>query len=303
MALHVRGAHSSRRGFGANRRGMLRGGSSHRGSRGALMGHGSSSAFKLKRGMAMRESGRRGRGVRLRGGSRMQRRGEESEDSEDEDEDDEEEEIDSEDGGKERHRRRRRRRTDDQDDDGDDDEEEEDDDDSEGQEFDPEEEMDMVEDDEEEMDEEEDGLWDSDREPPVLLMSDLNDDLLRGSYLTVTLQRPDKAKKQSGKQIPAVNINMKHISDETTADKTFKNSCTINKTNFPGSIVPKLEAAMGPRMTAGGSGPQLGFIQRKTALSKHMQARFSDGPGDGVTPRGPGRYFTLHVEQMKGSKV
>uniref|UniRef100_H2SK80 Lysine (K)-specific demethylase 2Aa n=1 Tax=Takifugu rubripes TaxID=31033 RepID=H2SK80_TAKRU len=52
MALHVRGgAHSSRRGFGANRRGLLRGGSSHRGSRGALMRHGSSSAFKLKRGM------------------------------------------------------------------------------------------------------------------------------------------------------------------------------------------------------------------------------------------------------------
>lgn len=202
MTLHVRGgAHSSRRGFGANRRGLLRGGSSHRGSRGALMRHGSSSAFKLKRGMAVRESGRRGRGVRLRGGSRMQRRGEESEESEDEEEDDEEEELDSEDGGKERHRRRRRRRTDDPDDDGDDDEEEEDDDDSEGQEFDPEDEMDMVEDDDEEMEEEEEGLWDSDREPPVLLMSDLNDDLLSGSYLTVTLQRPDKAKKQAGKSL------------------------------------------------------------------------------------------------------
>uniref|UniRef100_A0A674NY21 [histone H3]-dimethyl-L-lysine(36) demethylase n=1 Tax=Takifugu rubripes TaxID=31033 RepID=A0A674NY21_TAKRU len=181
MALHVRGgAHSSRRGFGANRRGLLRGGSSHRGSRGALMRHGSSSAFKLKRGMAMRESGRRGRGVRLRGGSRMQRRGEESDESEDEedDDDDEEEEIDSDDGGKDRYRRRRRRRTDDLDDDGDDDEEEEDDDESEGQEFDPEDEMDMVEDDDEEMDEDEEGLWDSDREPPVLLMSDLNDDLI-----------------------------------------------------------------------------------------------------------------------------
>lgn len=201
MTLNVRGgAHSSRRGFGAKRRGLLRGSSSHRGSRGALMSHGSSSAFRLKRGMAMRESGRRGRGVRLRGGSRMQRRGEESEESEDdddeEDDDEEEEEADSEDGGKERHRRRRRRRADDQDDD---DDEEEDDDDSEGQEFDPEEEMDMLEDDEEEMDEEEEGLWDSDREPPVLLMSDLNDDLLSGSYLTVTLQRPDKAKKQTGK--------------------------------------------------------------------------------------------------------
>lgn len=167
------------------------------------MRHGSSSAFKLKRGMAMRESGRRGRGVRLRGGSRMQRRGEESDESEDEeDDDDEEEEIDSDDGGKDRYRRRRRRRTDDLDDDGDDDEEEEDDDESEGQEFDPEDEMDMVEDDDEEMDEDEEGLWDSDREPPVLLMSDLNDDLLSGSYLTVTLQRPDKAKKQAGKLFP-----------------------------------------------------------------------------------------------------
>ncbi|CAF90519.1 unnamed protein product, partial [Tetraodon nigroviridis] len=251
MTLNVRGgAHSSRRGFGANRRGLLRGGSSHRGSRGALMGHGS---FRLKRGMAMRESGRRGRGVRLRGGSRMQRRGEDSEESEDDEEDDEEEEADSEDGGKERHRRRRRRRTDDQDDDGDDDEEEEDEDDSEGQDFDPEEEMDMVEDDEEEMDEEEEGLWDSDREPPVLLMSDLNDDLLSGSYLTVTLQRPDKAKKQTG------------------------------------SIVPKLEAAMGPRTAAGASGPQHAFIQRRTALSKHIPARLGDGPNDWATPRGPGR--------------
>uniref|UniRef100_A0A674PJ78 [histone H3]-dimethyl-L-lysine(36) demethylase n=1 Tax=Takifugu rubripes TaxID=31033 RepID=A0A674PJ78_TAKRU len=103
-------------------------------------------SFKLKRGMAMRESGRRGRGVRLRGGSRMQRRGEESDESEDEedDDDDEEEEIDSDDGGKDRYRRRRRRRTDDLDDDGDDDEEEEDDDESEGQEFDPEDEMDML---------------------------------------------------------------------------------------------------------------------------------------------------------------
>lgn len=49
---------------------------------------------------------------------------------------------------------------------------------------------------------------------------------------------------------------------------------------------------MGPRMGAAGSGPQLGFIQRKTALSKHAPARFSDGPSDGLTPRGPGRYLT-----------
>lgn len=161
---------------------------------------GSSSVFKLKRGMGMREGGRRGRGVRLRGGSRMQRRGDDTEESDEDDDDDEEEEEeeDSEDGGKERrHRQRRRRRRTDDDDDDDDDEDE----DSEGLEFDPEEEeMDTLEDEEDEEDvEEEDGRWDSDPEPPVLLVSDLNDDLLSGSYLTVTLQRPHKAKRQSGK--------------------------------------------------------------------------------------------------------
>uniref|UniRef100_A0A8B9KET0 [histone H3]-dimethyl-L-lysine(36) demethylase n=1 Tax=Astyanax mexicanus TaxID=7994 RepID=A0A8B9KET0_ASTMX len=52
---------------------------------------------------------------------------------------------------------------------------------------------------------------DSETDPPVLLVSDLNDELLNGSYLTVTLQRPAKAKRD------------------------------------PGAIVPKLEAAMSPR--------------------------------------------------------
>ncbi|XP_042248474.1 lysine (K)-specific demethylase 2Aa isoform X3 [Thunnus maccoyii] len=254
MSLQARGGgHSSRRGFGANRRGLLRGGSAHRGSRGGLITPGSSSVLKLKRGMGMREGGRRGRGVRLRGGSRVQRRGDSSEESDDDDDDDDEEDDDdSEDGDKEeRHRRRRgRRRTDDDDDDDDDDDEDED---SEGQEFDPEEEeMDTLEDEEEE-EEEEEGHWDSDPEPPVLLVSDLNDDLLSGSYLTVTLQRPHKAKRQSG------------------------------------SIVPKLEAAMGPRTAAVVTGGQQGFIQRKTALSKPSRLKSSDTTADGQTPRGPGR--------------
>ncbi|XP_059190229.1 lysine (K)-specific demethylase 2Aa isoform X2 [Centropristis striata] len=254
MGLHARGgSHSTRRGLGANRRGLLRGGAAHRGSRGGLVTPGSSSVLKLKRGLGMREVGRRGRGVRLRGGSRMQRRGDESEESDDDDDDDEEEEEeeeeeeDSEDGDKERlHRqRRRRRRTDDEDEDED----------SEEQDFDPEEEeMDMLEDEEEEEDEdlEEEGRWDSDPEPPVLLVSDLNDDLLSGSYLTVTLQRPHKTKRHSG------------------------------------SIVPKLEAAMGLRAAAVGVGGQQGFIQRKTALSKPSRLK-SDATADNVTPRGPGR--------------
>lgn len=175
-----------------------------------------------------------------RRGSRMQRRGDDSEESDDDDDDDdddeEEDEEDSEEGEKQR---RRRRRTDDDDDD----EEEED---SDDQEYDlEEEELDTLEDDEEEeMDEE--GQWDSDPEPPVLLVSDLNDDLLSGSYLTVTLQRPQKSS----------------------------------------SIVPKLEAAVGPRSSSGGSGGHQ-FVQRKTTLSKPLKK--SGDSTDGVTPRGPGR--------------
>ncbi|XP_062284004.1 lysine (K)-specific demethylase 2Aa isoform X1 [Scomber scombrus] len=253
MSLQARGGgHSSRRGFGANRRGLLRGGPANRGSRGGLMTPGSSSVLKLKRGMGMRDSVRRGRGVRLRGGSRVQRRGDSSEESDDDDDDEEEDDDDdSEDGDKEERlrQRRRRRRTDDDDDDDDEDEDE----DSEGQEFDPEdEEMDTLEDEEEE-EEEEEGRWDSDPEPPVLLVSDLNDDLLSGSYLTVTLQRPHKAKRQSG------------------------------------SIVPKLEAAMGPRTSTVGAGGQQGFIQRKTALSKPSRLKSGDTTADSQTPRGPGR--------------
>lgn len=55
---------------------------------------------------------------------------------------------------------------------------------------------------------------------------------------------------------------------------------------------------MGPRTTAGASGPQHAFIQRKTALSKHVQARFGDGPNDWGTPRGPGRYLASRVERF-----
>lgn len=59
---------------------------------------------------------------------------------------------------------------------------------------------------------------------------------------------------------------------------------------------------MGPRMPTGGSGPQLGFIQRKTALSKHGPARFSDGPTDGLTPRGPGRYLASKWNKLSKNK-
>uniref|UniRef100_A0A6Q2YNP0 [histone H3]-dimethyl-L-lysine(36) demethylase n=1 Tax=Esox lucius TaxID=8010 RepID=A0A6Q2YNP0_ESOLU len=74
--------------------------------------------------------------------------------------------------------------------------------------------------------------------PPVLLVSDLNDDLLNGSYLTVTLQRPPRAKR------------------------------------LPGSIVPKLEAAMSPRA----HGP--GYVQRKTlGKTRHKNGAVAAGNG------------------------
>ncbi|XP_061580375.1 lysine (K)-specific demethylase 2Aa isoform X2 [Cololabis saira] len=272
MGLSAR-AGSSRRPLSAQRRGLLRGGSAHRGG---LMASGSAPVFKLKRGVGAKEVGRRGRGVRLRGGSRMQRRGDDSEDSDDDDDDDDdddeddddedddeddddeedEEEVDSE--AEKDHRRHRRRRRADYD--------EDDDDDSEGQEFDPEDDDDMdMDDDEQKQDEddmEEDGRWDSDPEPPVLLVSDLNDELLSGSYLTVTLQRPHKAARHSG------------------------------------SIVPKLEAAMAPRTAAGGGGPQ-GFVQRKAALSKPSRLRSADSE----TPRGPGRPRLRGSHGDRGSRA
>lgn len=285
MSLHARGG--ARRGFSSNRRGLLRGGSSHRGSRGGLMSSGSSHVFRLKRGLGVREGGggRRGRGVRLRGGgSRMHRRGDDydesdddEDDDDDEDEDDEdeeeEEEEDSEEGGRgQRHRHRRRRRRADEDDEDDEDE------DSEGRGFDPEdEEMDTLGEEEEEEEgaeheEEGEGRWDSDPEPPVLLVSDLNDELLSGSYLTVTLQRPHKARRQAGK------CNFTHLPHGVIR------ALAAEPTASAGSIVPKLEAAVGPRTPAGGAGGQQSFVQRKTALSKLARPRF-----DGVSHRGPGR--------------
>uniref|UniRef100_A0A8C6KR59 CXXC-type domain-containing protein n=1 Tax=Nothobranchius furzeri TaxID=105023 RepID=A0A8C6KR59_NOTFU len=64
----------------------------------------------------------------------------------------------------------------------------------------------------------------------------------------------------------------------------------------PGSIVPKLEAAVGPRTAALG-GSQHSFIQRKAAHSK--ASRLRDG-ADGLNPRGPGRP-RVQVDRGKGS--
>uniref|UniRef100_A0A1A7YQJ9 Ran GTPase-activating protein 1 n=3 Tax=Iconisemion striatum TaxID=60296 RepID=A0A1A7YQJ9_9TELE len=173
---------------------------------------------------------------------------EDDDDDDDEDEEDyDEEQCDSERERERLHRRHWRRRTDY-------------DDDSEEQEYDPEEEERDAIDDEEmknEEETEEEGRWDSDPEPPVLLVSDLNDELLSGSYLTVTLQHPHKATSQSG------------------------------------SIVPKLEAAVGLRMAALG-GSQHSFIQRKAAHSKASRLRDN---ADGLNLRGPGR------PRVQGSQV
>uniref|UniRef100_A0AAR2JCR0 [histone H3]-dimethyl-L-lysine(36) demethylase n=1 Tax=Pygocentrus nattereri TaxID=42514 RepID=A0AAR2JCR0_PYGNA len=230
-SLQSRSGVSARRGFGTSKR-VWRS-SSHRGGRGVGGMATNSTSLKIKRGLAGR--GDRGKRVRLRGGSKMQRRRYETEDDDDdddeEDEDDEEEEEDESDedwqmsrSEKEHRARRRHRRGEEDEEDDDEDDEEEDD--SEERDFDGEdEEMEDLDDggEEEEDDEEGENHSDSETDPPVLLVSDLNDELLNGSYLTVTLQRPPKAKRD------------------------------------PGAIVPKLEAAMSPR--APGSAD---FIQRKS---------------------------------------
>ncbi|XP_076831629.1 lysine (K)-specific demethylase 2Aa isoform X3 [Brachyhypopomus gauderio] len=250
--LHSRGGVSSRRGY--SKKGVWRG-SSHRGGRGGMAGN---SSLKMRRGHGVR--GERGGRVRLRGGSRMQRRRYETEDEDDDDDDeeddDEEEEEDESDeeryigrSEKDHRSRRRRRRGEEDDDDEDDDDDDEEDDDSEERDFDGEdEEMEDLDDGGEEEDEEEgDNHSDSEPDPPVLLVSDLNDDLLNGSYLTVTLQRPPKAKRD------------------------------------PGSIVPKLEAAMSPR-TPGAAD----FIQRKSLHKyRHKNGGGSLNAGNGLSqPRG-----------------
>ncbi|KAL7889669.1 hypothetical protein AOLI_G00019270 [Acnodon oligacanthus] len=234
-SLQSRSGASARRGFGTSKRGVWRS-SSHRGGRGVGGMATNSTSLKIKRGLAGR--GDRVRRVRLRGGSKIQRRRYETEDD-DEDDDEEEDEEDDDDDDEEdesdedwqmsrsekehRSRRRQRRGEEDEEDDDEDDEEE---DDSEERDFDGEdEEMEDLDDggEEEEDDEEGENHSDSETDPPVLLVSDLNDELLNGSYLTVTLQRPPKAKRD------------------------------------PGAIVPKLEAAMSPR-TPGSAD----FIQRKS---------------------------------------
>uniref|UniRef100_A0A8B9RDB4 [histone H3]-dimethyl-L-lysine(36) demethylase n=1 Tax=Astyanax mexicanus TaxID=7994 RepID=A0A8B9RDB4_ASTMX len=212
-SLQSRNAPSARRSFGSSKRGVWRS-SSHRGGVAT-----NSSSQKMKR--VLNARGERRGSVRFRGGSKSHKRRYETEDDDDddddeEDEDDEEEEEDESDderhvgrSGKE-HRSRRRRRGEEDDDDEEDDDEDED---SEERDFDGEdEEMEDLDDGgEDEEDEEGENHSDSETDPPVLLVSDLNDELLNGSYLTVTLQRPAKAKRD------------------------------------PGAIVPKLEAAMSPR--------------------------------------------------------
>ncbi|XP_035275501.1 lysine (K)-specific demethylase 2Aa isoform X2 [Anguilla anguilla] len=231
LSLHPRGSHGQRmrhpRGAGPGRRGLWRG-SAHRVGRGG--GLSSNSALRMRRGMGAR--GERGGRVRLRGGGRMQRRREETDDDDDdddEDDDDEDEDEESEDGQRREGRVHRRRGRAEDDDDDEDDEEDSD-----------ERDLDAGEEELEEMTEDGDGeenQSDSDPDPPVLLVSDLSDDLLNGSYLTVTLQRPPKAKRD------------------------------------PGSIVPKLEAAVSARA------PQAqGYVQRKS-LQRPRHKNGSAGNG------------------------
>lgn len=204
--------------------------------------------------------GRRQRGGRPwpRGAGRGQRRRGDTEDEDSESDSDdhdveEEEEEESEDGPLDKRKRSHRRCSQAEEDEDDDDR------DSEDCGLDGMGGQDAV---DEDVDEDEANQSDSEPEPPVLLVSDLNDDLLNGSYLTVTLQRPPKAKRD------------------------------------PGAIVPKLEAAVSPRAPPSSQG----YVQRKslqrlrqkngTAGNGLMLARGGGAPGGGRLPRSQGRSYS-----------
>ncbi|XP_061534369.1 lysine (K)-specific demethylase 2Aa isoform X5 [Phycodurus eques] len=242
------GCHSSRRGFRTNRRGLLKGGLTHRGSSEGPVTPGTHSILKVK-------AGRR-RGVRLRGGSRMQQRGASTEESDGDEEEDDDSGNDDED--QHPHQYNRRSRTDDDEDE-----------DSEKHEFDPEDEDMELE------DEEQEGPWDSDPEPPVLLMSDLNDDILCGSYLTVTLQHPTKTNKQSVIPTAGEANGGASLHSPTPAAAVL-------------SIVPKMEAAMGFRTPPVNPCGQPN-LNRKTTFSKPLRFKSDDNTRDGHIPQGPGR--------------
>ncbi|XP_036373203.1 lysine (K)-specific demethylase 2Aa isoform X2 [Megalops cyprinoides] len=266
LSLHPRGGSASRmrhlRGAGPGRRGLWRG-SAHRVGRGGGLSANSSS-LKMRRGLGVR--GERGGRVRLRGGGRMQRRREETEDDDDDDEDEEDEEEEDEESEDGRHRdrldkesraHRRKGRVEDDDEDEDDDDDDDDDDEEDSDERDVdggEEELEEMEED----GEEEENQSDSEPDPPVLLVSDLSDDLLNGSYLTVTLQRPPKAKRD------------------------------------PGSIVPKLEAAVSPRTPN-----SQGYVQRKSLQRpRHRNGAAGNGLLRGGAGASSGRHPRHHARQQ-----
>uniref|UniRef100_A0A8B9KGD7 [histone H3]-dimethyl-L-lysine(36) demethylase n=1 Tax=Astyanax mexicanus TaxID=7994 RepID=A0A8B9KGD7_ASTMX len=106
--------------------------------------------------------------------------------------------------------------------DDDDEEDDDEDEDSEERDFDGEdEEMEDLDDGgEDEEDEEGENHSDSETDPPVLLVSDLNDELLNGSYLTVTLQRPAKAKRDPGAIVPKLEAAMSPLSPSSTSSRS-----------------------------------------------------------------------------------
>ncbi|KAG7462047.1 hypothetical protein MATL_G00198390 [Megalops atlanticus] len=237
------------RGSGGGRRGLWRGSAHRTGQGGRLMPN---SPLGMRRRLGVRE---RGRGVRLRGVARPQRgrEGAEEEEKDSADSEEEEEEMgDAQRGGRldkenRPHRRKGRVR------------EEEEEEESEGREQDGGDAGEEDEDEEEDEDGEEDGGANSAADP-VLLVSDLSEDRLNGSYVTVKLQRPPKAKRD------------------------------------PGSIVPKLEAAVAPRPPGG-----QGYVQRKSLQRPQpkngrggAEAVRSAGPGGGADPASSRRHPRLH---------
>ncbi|KAA0722127.1 Lysine-specific demethylase 2A [Triplophysa tibetana] len=113
---------------------------------------------------------------------------------------------------------------------------------------------------------------DSDADPPVLLVSDLNDDLLNDSYLTVTLQRPPKAKRDAGSIVPKLEAAM---SPRTPSTKTLPRTRLRNSNSTPAGN--GLTQSKGPGRHTRRNSSQEGR-ERDTPSPSSMSSRSSISP-------------------------
>uniref|UniRef100_A0A8C9QXX4 Lysine demethylase 2A n=1 Tax=Scleropages formosus TaxID=113540 RepID=A0A8C9QXX4_SCLFO len=90
---------------------------------------------------------------------------------------------------------------------------------------------------------------DSEPDPPVLLVSDMHDDIINGSRLTVTLQRPAKAKRDPGAIVPKLEAavtarspeNQGYVQRKTLQRPQLKNGHALSDAKYSSRSVPSVQ--------------------------------------------------------------